>query len=102
MDLDVGAYDELRYYFRAFDPEHKREYEIFLKLGYIDLVNIAKRIEGSVICGIGLLDDICPPSTVFAAYNNMVCEKEIKVYPDFKHEGMTFFMDITYQFMKGL
>ena len=67
MDLDVAAYDELRYYFKAYDREHKREDEIFLKLGYIDLVNIAKRIKGSVLCGIGLLDDICPPSTVFAA-----------------------------------
>jgi cephalosporin-C deacetylase len=102
MDLDVAAYDELRYYFRAFDPEHKREEEIFNNLGYIDLVNLVKRIKGKVMCGIGLLDDICPPSTVFAAYNNMECEKEIKVYPDFKHEGMPFFMDDTYQFLKEL
>ncbi|MCK5811262.1 MAG: acetylxylan esterase [Clostridiales bacterium] len=102
MDLDVDAYEELRYFFRAFDPEHKREEEIFLKLGYIDLVNIAKRIKGRVLCGIGLLDNLCPPSTVFAAYNNMICEKEIKVYPDFKHEGMGFFYDDTFLFMKGL
>lgn len=102
MDLDVNAYDEIRYYFRTFDPEHKNEDEVFLKLGYIDLVNIAKRIKAKVLCGIGLLDDICPPSTVFAAYNNMTCEKEIKIYPDFKHEGMPFFYDETFQFMKGL
>ncbi|MBN2557439.1 MAG: acetylxylan esterase [Clostridia bacterium] len=102
MDLDVAAYDELRYYFRSFDPEHLREAEIFEKLGYIDLVNIAKRIKADVLCGIGLLDDICPPSTVFAAYNNMTCKKEIKVYPDFKHEGMSFFMDETYRFLKDL
>ena len=102
MDLDVAAYDELRYYFRNFDPEHKRENEIFLKLGYIDLVNIAKRIRGEILCGIGLLDDICPPSTVFAAYNNMTCPKTIKVYPDYKHEGMNFFMDETYSFLKEL
>jgi cephalosporin-C deacetylase len=73
-----------------------------MKLGYIDLVNLAKRIKGKVLCGTGLLDDICPPSTVFAAYNNMECEKEIKVFPDFKHEGMPFFMDETYQFLKEL
>ena len=102
MDLDVDAYDELRYYFKHFDPEHLREEEIFLKLGYIDLVNIAKRVKGEVLCGIGLLDNICPPSTVFAAYNNMTCRKDIKVYPDYKHEGMHFFMDETYRFLKEL
>lgn len=102
MDLDVDAYDELRYYFRHFDPEHLLEDETFLKLGYIDLVNIAKRIKGEVLCGIGLLDNICPPSTVFAAYNNMTCKKTIKVYPDFKHEGMGFFQDETYSFLKEL
>ncbi|MBN2852292.1 MAG: acetylxylan esterase [Clostridia bacterium] len=102
MDLDVDAYDELRYFFRQFDPEHKREDEIFYQLGYIDLQNIAKRIKADTLVGIGLLDNICPPSTCFAAYNKMTCNKEIKIYPDFKHETMDFFYDEIYQFMKGL
>lgn len=102
MDLDIKAYEEIRYFFRAFDPEHKREEEIFEKLGYIDLVNLAKRIKAEVLMGTGLLDDICPPSTVFAAYNNMECKKEMKIYPDFNHEGMPFFMDETYEFLAEL
>ncbi len=102
MDLDKNAYEEIRYFFRAFDPEHKREEEIFQKLGYIDLVNIAGRIKAEVLCGTGLLDEICPPSTVFAAYNNMTCEREMKIYPDFNHEGMPFFMDDTYEFLAEL
>ena len=102
MDLDVDAYDELRYFFKMFDPEHKKEDEIFYQLGYIDLQNIAKRIKADTLVGIGLLDNICPPSTCFSAYNKMTCKKEIKVYPDFKHEGMGFFYDDTFLFMKGL
>ena len=102
MDLDIDAYGEIRYFFRMFDPEHKKETEIFYQLGYIDLQNIAKRIKADVLVGIGLLDNICPPSTCFAAYNKMKCNKEIKVYPDFKHEGMGFFNDETILFMKGL
>ena len=33
------------------------------------------------------MDNICPPSTVFAAYNYYNGEKEIKVYPFNNHEG---------------
>ncbi len=33
MDLDVAAYAEIRDYFRAFDPRHQREDEIFTLLG---------------------------------------------------------------------
>ena len=36
MDLALDAYDEIRTYFRQFDPRHEREQEIFTKLGYID------------------------------------------------------------------
>jgi len=102
LDLAIDAYDELRYFFRMFDPEHKKEDEIFYQLGYIDLQNIAKRIKAQMLVGIGLMDNICPPSTCFAAYNKMECEKEIKVYPDYKHEAMGFFYDEIFQFMKGL
>lgn len=102
MDLDKQAYEELQYYFRNFDPEHKREDEVFFKLGYIDVKNIVKRIKGKVLMGIGLMDDVCPPSTVFAAFNNIKSEKEIRVYPDYKHENMHFFNDLTYEFLKEL
>src|ERR1051325_5339767 len=36
MDLAVGAYEELKTYFRMFDPLHERETEVFTKLGYVD------------------------------------------------------------------
>jgi cephalosporin-C deacetylase len=35
----------------------------------------------------GLMDDTCPPSTVFAAYNHYAGPKEIKVWPYNQHEG---------------
>jgi len=31
------------------------------------------------------MDDICPPSTVFAAYNEITADKEIAVYPYSDH-----------------
>lgn len=102
MDLAKDAYQELRDYFRLFDPTHKNEEETYMKLGYIDLQNIVKRIKGKVLMGTGLMDTICPPSTQFAAYNKITAPKEMVIYPDFGHEYLPGFMDIAYQFMMGL
>jgi cephalosporin-C deacetylase len=33
------------------------------------------------------MDDICPPSTVFASFNHYAGPKEIEVYPYNGHEG---------------
>ncbi len=102
MDLDVHAYEELRQYFRHFDPQHKREDEIFMTLGYIDLQHLAKRIGGEVLMFTGLMDNICPPSTQFAAYNRITSTKKMVIYPDFGHEGLPESNDIIFQFMMGL
>ena len=99
LDLDVKAYEELREYFRKFDPLHEREDETFLKLGYIDVQNLAKRIKAKILLGCGLIDDVCPPSTQFAAYNKITSEKEMVIYPDFGHEGLTGFSDKVFAFM---
>ncbi len=102
MDLAVGAYEELKTYFRAFDPTHKNEDEIFMKLGYIDLQNISKRIRGEVLMGVGLMDTICPPSTQFAMYNKISAPKDVVIYPDFGHENLPDFGDISYSYMMSL
>ena len=102
MDLAESAYDELRTFFRDFDPRHEREQEIFTKLGYIDLQHLAPRIQGEVLMGVGLMDRICPPSTQFAAYNKITAPKEAIIYPDFGHEALPGFQDMTFQFMGGL
>lgn len=98
MDLDLDAYGELRYYFRTFDPRHEREEEIFTKLGYIDLQYLVPRIKADVMMFTGLLDNICPPSTQYAAYNKMTCRKKHVLYPDYKHEHLKDVNDITYEF----
>ncbi len=87
MDLAVDAYVELKEYFRHMDPQHKREKEIFTKLGYIDNKNIAHRIRAKVKMFTGLMDTICPPSTQFAAWNKITSPKTVEIFPDFAHEG---------------
>ena len=98
MDLSVAAYEELRTYFRYYDPCHEREDEIFTKLGYIDVKNIAKRIRAEVLMGTGLMDSVCPPSTQFAAYNRITSPKQVIIYPDFGHEGIPGFGNKEMQF----
>lgn len=102
MDLAKDAYQELRNHFRSFDPLHKREDEIFTRLGYIDVKNLAPRIKASVLMGVSLMDPICPPSTQFAAFNNISSEKEAVIYPDFGHEGLPGFPDRGFDFLLGL
>jgi cephalosporin-C deacetylase len=102
MDLALRAYEELAWYFRAFDPLHQREEEIFTKLGYIDIQHLAPRIKADVRMAVGLMDEICPPSSQFAAYNKMRCEKSLVVYPDFAHENLPGIDDMTYEYLAAL
>jgi cephalosporin-C deacetylase len=102
MDLARDAYQELKDYFRRFDPTHAREEEIFTTLGYIDVQHLAKRIKGEVLMAVGLSDTVCPPSTQFAAYNKITSKKEMVIYPDYGHEMLPRFDDMTFEFMMGL
>ncbi|KAA3662124.1 MAG: acetylxylan esterase [Chloroflexi bacterium] len=102
MSLDVDAYGELRSYFRRFDPRHEQESEIFTKLGYIDVQHLCPRIQAEVMMSVGLQDEICPPSSQFAAYNKIKSPKSFELYPDFAHEDLAGHQDRIFQFMMGL
>lgn len=99
MDLCKDAYQEIERYFRMFDPLHERENEIFTKLGYIDIQNLAPRIKAEVLMAVGLMDRICPPSTQFAMYNKIKSEKSLRIYPDFGHEGLPQNDDAYFKFL---
>lgn len=60
---------------------------VFETLAYFDGVNFATRAQASAFFSVALMDEICPPSTVFAAYNHYAGPKEIKVWPYNHHEG---------------
>ena len=102
MDLAKDAYTELRNFFRSFDPRHEREEEIFTRLGYIDIKNLAPRIKAETLLGLSLMDTICPPSTQFAAYNAITAKKEGIIYPDFGHELLPGFNDRAFDFLIGM
>lgn len=100
MDLATNnAYDELRSWFRRFDPRHERETEVFTRLGYIDNQHLAPRIKAQTLMVSGLMDVHCPPSTQFAAYNRIGAPKDVIIYPDFGHEGLPDANDRIFAFM---
>lgn len=50
-------------------------------LRYVDCALLARRITADCLLSVGLMDTVCPPSTVFAAYNEIPSTKQIAVYP---------------------
>ncbi|HLO31336.1 MAG TPA: acetylxylan esterase [Anaerolineales bacterium] len=60
---------------------------VFNTLAYFDGVNLSSRAKAKALFSTGLMDQVCPPSTVYAAYNYWAGEKDIKVYPYNGHEG---------------
>ena len=49
-------------------------------LRYVDCALLARRITAQSLLSVGLMDTICPPSTVFAAYNEISAPKDIAVF----------------------
>ncbi|MEU5612337.1 acetylxylan esterase [Streptomyces sparsogenes] len=63
-------------------------------MAYFDGVSLARRATAPALFSAGLMDHICPPSTVYAAFNHYGAErvpaqadKQICAYPFNDHEG---------------
>lgn len=102
MDLNKGAYDGLYWYFKKCDPTHRTEREVFERLGYIDIQNHAPNVKARVLWQTGLMDDQCPPSTQFAAYNKLPGPKDIILYPEHTHEMIYYANDEIFTFLQAL
>ncbi len=44
---------------------------------YVDAVNFASRCQAAAIMSVGFIDGVCPPSSCYAAYNQLQGEKQI-------------------------
>jgi cephalosporin-C deacetylase len=81
---DGDPYHEIVRFARIHRNDEDR---IFRTLSYFDGLNFAVRAKAPALFSVGLMDQITPPSTVFAAYNHYAAPKEIAVYPFNGHEG---------------
>ncbi|QCB96005.1 acetylxylan esterase [Arthrobacter sp. PAMC25564] len=89
-----GPYPEIA----GFLSRHRDRYESMLAvLNYFDGVHLGRRATAPALFSVALMDDVCPPSTVFAAYNaygagaaaapSAAPAKSVVVYRFNNHEG---------------
>src|SRR5262249_30073713 len=97
---DADPYHELANYLAI---RRDRVDAVFATLAHFDGVNFAPRARAPAIFSVGLMDDICPPSTVFAAFNHYGGEAEIRVWPFNGHEaGQLHHQVERFAFLEGL
>ncbi|MBX3066224.1 MAG: acetylxylan esterase [Anaerolineae bacterium] len=82
--IDTAPYNEITRYLKTHRDKVER---VFNTLSYFDGLNFAARANATALFSVGLMDDICPPSTVYAAYNHYAGKKEITVWEYNNHEG---------------
>lgn len=81
---DADPYNEIVRYCKAHRDQVER---VFATLAYFDGVTFAARATANALFSVALMDTICPPSTVYAAYNHYQGPKQIRVWPYNNHEG---------------
>jgi cephalosporin-C deacetylase len=77
-------YGELVRYLAA---HRDHEATVFETLAYFDGAVLARRASAPALFSVALMDETCPPSTVYAAFNAYAGPKEIVAYPYNDHEG---------------
>jgi len=83
--VDSHPYGEITQYLSV---HRDHEDAVWRTLSYLDGVSFARRARAAGLFSAALMDTICPPSTVYAAYNAWGGEhREIDVYPYNGHEG---------------
>ena len=77
-------YGEIVRYLKA---HRDRVDRVFRTLSYFDGAVLGRGSSAPALFSVALMDEICPPSTVFAAYNAYGGPKEITIYAFNDHEG---------------
>ena len=72
---------------RYLSVHHGAEEQVLSTLDNVDGLGFAARATVPALYSVGLMDEVCPPSTVFASYNAYAGPKRIAVYPFNAHEG---------------
>ena len=81
---DAYPYREVRHYVST---RREQADQVFATLAYFDGMQFAARAHAPAIFSVGLMDEITPPSTVFAAYNHYAGPHDIRVWPYNGHEA---------------
>jgi cephalosporin-C deacetylase len=88
---NAHPYAEISNYLKT----HRDKVEtVFTTLSYFDGLNFAARAAAPTLFSVGLMDDICPPSTIFAAYNHYQGPRQIKIYEYNYHDGGGIYQEV--------
>jgi cephalosporin-C deacetylase len=87
----AGPYLELTAYLATHRHDAGRVLET---LAYFDASVLAGKAEAPALFSVALMDTVCPPSTVHAAYNAYGGPKAIRSYPYNDHEGGQFHHEV--------
>ena len=79
-----GPYLEIARYLKA---DRRRTDDVLRTLDYFDVAALVAAATAPALFSVALQDDICPPSTVYAAYNAYGGPRQIVEYPFNDHEG---------------
>ncbi|GAA1951577.1 acetylxylan esterase [Nocardioides panacihumi] len=80
----LDPYAEIGRYLSA----HRDEVDlVFTTLAHFDGAIMGRRATAPALFSVAVMDTICPPSTVFAAYRSYAGPKELAVYEFNDHEG---------------
>jgi cephalosporin-C deacetylase len=82
--VDTDPYGEIGRYLKVHRDHVER---VFTTLSYFDVAILGRRATAPALFSVGLMDETCPPSTVYAAYNSYGGPKEIREYAFNDHEG---------------
>jgi cephalosporin-C deacetylase len=88
---DTDPYCEIVRYLKAHRDHADRALET---LSYFDVAILGRWAQVPALFSVGLMDQICPPSTVYAAYNAYGGPKQVREYPFNDHEGGEGFHDV--------
>ena len=81
---DADPYGEIARYLRS----HRDQVDaVHRTLSYFDVAILGRRAVAPALFSVGLMDEITPPSTVYAAYNHYGGPKEMAEFPFNEHEG---------------
>jgi len=82
--VDTDPYAEVARYLRI---HRDLVEEAASTLSYFDVAILARRAQAPALFSVALMDETCPPSTVYAAYNRYGGPRAIREYPFNNHEG---------------
>ncbi len=82
--VDTQPYVQIAGYLKV---HRDRVAQVERTLSYVDAAILGRTATAPALFGVALMDTVCPPSTVYAAYNWYGGPREIREYPFNDHES---------------